>query len=82
MKVYLTREAKKQLFSHRVSDQVKIQKKCTSLADNALLGKQLSGEFKGLRSLKAWPYRIIYLIKTEEKEVWITSILHRQGVYK
>ena len=36
------------------------------LANNPYCGKKLEGEHKGERSLKVWPYRIIYRIKQRE----------------
>ena len=82
MKVILTDLAKKQHKKLPKSEQRKINKKLILLSVDSLAGKKLFGEFEDSRSLRAWPYRILYIIKEKKQEVWITSILHRQGVYK
>lgn len=82
MKVTITPSAQKD-FSHlQQKDKEKIKKKLSLLETNPLEGKKLSGELNELRSLRAWPYRIIYYIKNEEKAAYITSIVHRQGAYR
>jgi mRNA-degrading endonuclease RelE of RelBE toxin-antitoxin system len=58
----------------------KIIRKLETLAYDPYSGKQLQGEYKNLLSIKAWPYRIIYLIKKDG--ILIYSIKHRQGSYK
>lgn len=82
MLVFITKEATKHFNTLKQSDQNKIAKKLFLLKSNPHLGKKLSGELSGTRSLKAWPYRIIYYIDALKREIWVTSILHRQGVYK
>lgn len=44
-------------------------------------GKKLAGKYRGLYSLRVWPYRIIYIIIRQELLVIIIRIGHRQGVY-
>jgi len=58
----------------------KINSKIEKLALNPKTGKSLKGEFSGLYSLRAWPYRIIYEITTTS--IIIYSIAHRQEFYK
>jgi mRNA interferase RelE/StbE len=58
----------------------KIFKKLEALKDDPYVGKPLKGKFKGLCSIKPWPYRIIYEITS--KKIIIFSISHRQGSYK
>ena len=82
MNVFLTQEAQKQYKKLTKSDKEKIKKKIILLDKEPFIGKKLTGEYKETRSLKAWPYRIIYFIDKRKKEIWIVSILHRQGVYK
>ncbi len=77
-----TKEAQKQYSKLKQSDRLKIDKKLRSIVSDPCSGNKLSGEHENEHSLKAWPYRIIYVIFTLRKEVWITSILHRQGAYK
>ncbi|MFH0979655.1 MAG: type II toxin-antitoxin system RelE/ParE family toxin [Candidatus Roizmanbacteria bacterium] len=82
MNVFLTQEAQKQYKKLSQPDKEKIDKKIILLKNEPFTGKKLTGEYKETRSLKAWPYRIIYFINERKKEIWIVSILHRQGVYK
>jgi mRNA-degrading endonuclease RelE of RelBE toxin-antitoxin system len=79
-KVIITPKAQKQFTHLPPSEQAKIKKKLALFGTDPLVGKILSGELSDLRSLKAWPYRIIYYI--EKDTVYITSILHRQGAYQ
>jgi mRNA-degrading endonuclease RelE of RelBE toxin-antitoxin system len=82
MRVFLTSQAHKQYEKLKSSDREKIRRKLHLLATSPFEGKRLCGQLAGCLSMKAWPYRIIYIIKQREKEVWIVSILHRQGAYK
>ena len=82
MKVILSKDAHKQYIHLPISEQVKIRKKLTSLESNPNEGKKLSGELQGIRSLHAWPYRILYEINEEKKRIILHKIAHRQGVYK
>lgn len=78
--VIITPKAQKQFNHLPTSEQSKIKKKLISLTSDPYIGKKLSGELQELRSLKVWPFRIIYYI--EKDIVFITSIIHRQGAYK
>ena len=51
------------------------------LQKDPYLGKTLKGDFLGYRSLRAWPYRIIYRIDKKESTVFVIRIGHRQGIY-
>jgi len=82
MQVILSKNATKHLERLPKSEKLKIQKKILRLQENPYSGKKLSGELDKSRSLKAWPYRIIYSINESEKIVGISEILHRQGAYK
>lgn len=70
----------KQLKKIPRSEQRKIIHKLETLSEDPRSGKQLQGEYKGLLSLRAWPYRIIYQIT--KKGILIYSITHRQTSYK
>jgi mRNA-degrading endonuclease RelE of RelBE toxin-antitoxin system len=59
----------------------KIQQRIKLLESDPYLGKKLGGKFAGAYSLRAWPYRILYIIKKEQRAIFVVSILHRQGVY-
>lgn len=59
----------------------KVIKKIQLLKEFPFSGKPLSGDFEGLRSLRAWPYRIIYKVQPKAG-ITIEIIKHRQGSYK
>jgi mRNA-degrading endonuclease RelE of RelBE toxin-antitoxin system len=82
MQVLLTPKALKQYTHFPKTEQIKIKKKLSALEQNPQDGKKLPGEYEELRSLKAWPYRIIYYIDITQKKIFIVTIAHRQGVYK
>lgn len=79
MKLEYKPEAVKQLKKFSFSEKKKIIKKLELLSQNPYFGKALKGELEGLRSLRAWPYRIIYEIKG--KTLIIFTITHRQSAY-
>jgi mRNA-degrading endonuclease RelE of RelBE toxin-antitoxin system len=82
MQVIITPKALKQYRHLPKPEQIKIKKRFLILEKNAQEGKKLSGQLLGIRSLKVWPYRIIYFINTKQKQVFVITIAHRQGVYK
>ena len=82
MKVELSEKSISNLKKLPSSEKKKIFKKLHLLEENPLLGKKLTGEFNGLFSFKAWPYRIIYQFQLNVKRIFIVTIDHRQGVYK
>lgn len=45
------------------------------------LGKKLEGDHEGERSLRVWPYRVIYRVLDRELLIMLVRIGHRQGVY-
>lgn len=69
----------KQLKKLPLSEKKKIIKKLELLSLDPFSGKSLKGELEGLRSLRAWPYRIIYEIRG--KSLIILSVAHRQSAY-
>ena len=82
MKVIITPRAQKDFSKLPPTERKKIQRHLLVLASDPFIGKKLEGELQDQRSLRAWPYRILYSVKQREKEVWVASILHRQGAYK
>ena len=82
MLVILSTDAQKQYKHLPRTEQIKVRKKLQILENIPLAGKKLTGELHNIRSLRAWPYRIIYEINETEKRVEIHKIAHRQGVYK
>jgi len=79
-RVYLTRRAEKDLRKIGLVGKKRLQKKIFQLKSDFLDSKKLRGEFKGLYSLKVWPYRVLY--RVQKKNIEIVRIVHRQGVYK
>jgi mRNA-degrading endonuclease RelE of RelBE toxin-antitoxin system len=82
MDVIVTPKALKQYNHLPKKEKTKIKKKLLLLKQNAQEGKKLSGEYTELRSLRAWPYRIVYFIDNKVKKIYVVTIAHRQGVYK
>ncbi|HCX26021.1 TPA: hypothetical protein DHT69_04160 [Candidatus Collierbacteria bacterium] len=80
MKVQFQEVAQKQLSKIPKTETKKIISKIEMLSRDNKSGKNLKGELKGFRSLRAWPYRIIYTI--ENNAIVIYSIAHRQSAYK
>jgi mRNA-degrading endonuclease RelE of RelBE toxin-antitoxin system len=81
MQVILTPKALKQFNKLPLADQSKIKKKLLLLEQSPLEGKKLTGELADLRSLRAWPYRILYHVQPKEKKLYVVTVAHRQGVY-
>lgn len=63
-------------------DKSRILKAIEALLNNPDLGKQLVGSLKGLRSLRAGKYRIIYKKEIEELIILIVAVGFRKNVYK
>ncbi len=80
MKIELTPTAKKQLKKLPKSEAKKIARKLFTLEISPYSGKKLEGKLKDRYSLRAWPYRIIYVIT--RNAIQVETIEHRQGVYK
>ena len=82
MKIIITPEAIKQYGRLPKTEQKKIKKKITILEQDQNAGKKLSGNFSELRSLRVWPYRILYYTNETQNTIYIVTIAHRQGVYR
>ncbi|MEK7550265.1 MAG: type II toxin-antitoxin system RelE/ParE family toxin [Patescibacteria group bacterium] len=82
MELILTKQTQKELLKLPKSEQKKAVRKLELLGKNQLIGKKLTGKLEVFRSLRFWPYRIIYHIDQIKKKVWIDHIIHRQGAYK
>ena len=82
MQLILSKEAKKHYSNLPKSEQRKVKKKLLTLQENPRSGKKLTGNLDGYRSLRAWPYRIIYILNEQGKRIEVSDILHRQGAYK
>lgn len=81
MQVILSNTATKQYKHLTKPDRTKVKKKLLLLRINPYMGKKLGGEFAGIYSLRAWPYRILYSVDEQENRVEIHKIKHRQGAY-
>ena len=82
MRVEYSNTARKEIKKLPKRKQLKIILTIQKLKNDPYAGKKLKGEFEGLRSLKIWPYRIIYRYLTQDKLIFINVIQHRQKVYK
>lgn len=82
MRLIYSKDAIKSLKRLPVNKQKKIVLKLEFLVNNPRAGKALSGNLKGLYSLRVWPYRVIYELNNKNKLIMIHKIEHRQGVYK
>jgi len=82
MEVIVTPKALKQYNHLPKTEQTKIKKKLLLLEQSVQEGKKLSGEYTELRSLRAWPYRIVYFIVNKDRKIYVVTIAHGQGVYK
>lgn len=81
MLVILSKDAEKQYKRLSKPDKIKVQKKLLLLQEDPATGKKLVGELVGARSLRAWPYRIIYEINKVKNRIEVHKIAHRQGAY-
>ena len=79
MNVTLHPTAHKQLIKLPLSEKKKIIRKLALLSSEPFSGKALQGEYEGWRSLRAWPYRIIYKIIVTR--IVVFTISHRQSAY-
>lgn len=82
MKIAYKDEAIKHLKKLNPVEKQKAKRKIESLLLNPLLGKKLKGEFAPLRSLRAWPLRIIYSIDTNSQTITVVTVDFRGNVYK
>ena len=82
MKLVYSKDSIKSLKKLPQNKQKKIAIKLSFLKNNLQAGKALKGEFKGLFSLKVWPYRVIYELNDKQGWIIIHKIEHRQGAYE
>lgn len=81
-KIIIPKKVVKQIEKIPLIYRKKIRKTIACLLQNPFLGKKLEGELKDRRSIRLWPYRIIYKIYQKEVVILILAVSHRQGVYK
>ncbi len=82
MEIIIAPEALKKLKRITARDRKKIEQKIKIIQSDPLAGKLLLGEWSGNRSMRAWPFRIIYSIDTETQIIYIRHINYRGSVYK
>jgi addiction module RelE/StbE family toxin len=82
MKVNYSETSLKQFKKLPKTKQIEILKKIEKLKNDPDAGKKLKGPLKNFRSLKAWPYRIIYQYFENDRAIFINIIQHRQSAYK
>ena len=61
--------------------QQRIGKKIELLKENPELGKPLTANLSGLRSLRIWDYRAVYQIKNNELLIFVLRLGHRKNIY-
>lgn len=81
MEVIISKKAQRQYSRLPKPEQLKVGRKLKALEENPLAGEKLSGDLEGDRSLRAWPYRIIYSINKKGKRIEVSDIVHRQSAY-
>lgn len=63
------------------SDKKKISLKINKLKENPSIGKPLSGNLSGIRSLRVDKFRILYEVREKEVIIYILDIGHRKNIY-
>jgi len=81
MKIELTKTAFRQLSRLPKSEAKKISRKLHQLEQDPFCSKKLEGKLKDRYAIRAWPYRIIYVI-VRNTIIQVDNIEHRQRVYK
>jgi mRNA interferase RelE/StbE len=72
----------KQMESLPNKDQDRVLSAFDLLRENPTAGKQLEGKYKGFRSLRVWPYRIIYAVDHSIITVTVVKMGNRKDVYR
>lgn len=73
-------QAVKDIKKLSIPEKRKVIRKLQALAKDERSGKPLKGEFEGLWSIRAWPFRIIYEIR--KKDIVVYTVKHRQSAYR
>ena len=80
-KIQYTQKAAKAILKLNPSIRKRIKRGIEELQLKPDIGKQLTGQLKGLRSLRISKYRIIYKKETADLIVLIIAVGHRKSVY-
>lgn len=78
-RLVMTKQAARQFEGLQKKDQKRVQAVFEVLKENPLAGKQLEGKYKGLRSLRVWPYRVLYAVDHSIITVTVVKVGHRHG---
>lgn len=81
-RLLMTKQADKQFENLPKKDQKRVKAAFEVLKENPTAGKQLEGKYKGLRTLRVWPYRILYVVNHGTITVTVVKVGHRKNVYK
>lgn len=81
-KIIIQPNAEKKFLKLPKSWQLKISRAINLLAIDPFIGKKLHGDYKGVYSLRAWPFRIIYSIDSHRIIVEVLGLGHRKDIYK
>lgn len=81
MKLILSPLAIKKLNKIGPAEKTKALKKIQQLKEYPLAGKLLKGELSNLRSIRAWPLRIIYAFDSTTQTIEIVTVDYRGSVY-
>lgn len=80
MKVYLDRDAAKQVKKLKKDERLRILRRIKALEIDPFLGKKLKGREKTY-SLRVGKFRIIYEIHADLDEIWVLKVDLRGRVY-
>ncbi|TSC59307.1 MAG: RelE protein [Candidatus Peregrinibacteria bacterium Greene0416_62] len=81
-KIIILKHAQKEASTLPQKDQKRISVAITSLATDPFRGKQMHGDYKGVWTIRVWPYRIMYRIEKEMVTVIVLRVGHRKDVYR
>ncbi len=80
MKVYLDRDAAKQVTKLKEDEKSRILRRIKALEIDPFLGKKLKGR-ENTYSLRVGKFRVIYEIHADLDEIWVLKIDLRDRVY-
>lgn len=81
-RIELSKKATKSLKKIPSKHQKRLISAIKQLQENPYKGKQLSGELSDVRSLRVWPYRVLYKFYQDKTIILVLDLGHRQGIYE
>lgn len=78
--VEIRNKAKKNLKKIPFPWKQRIRRAIDRLEEDRFYGVKMKGEYAGSYKIIIWPYRILYVIKEEEKLAYVWQIQHRGSV--